>query len=76
MATLRENRLLFNSNITLSHSGGNLSSDSGLILVKEFMHTINFSSSLKQDLIINDNRLYHKHTNFPILNRLQIYFKQ
>ena len=43
MATLHENRLLFNSNVTVSHSGGNLSSDSGLILVKEFMDKFKFS---------------------------------
>ncbi|SIN87933.1 Transposase DDE domain group 1 [Carnobacterium alterfunditum] len=70
MAILHENRLLFNSNISVSHSGGNLSSDSGLILVKEFMHTINFSNILKQNLIINDNRLYHKHTNQAIIEQI------
>lgn len=70
MAILHENRLLFNSNISVSHSGGNLSSDSGLILVKEFMHTINFSNILKQNLIINDNRLYHKHTNQAIIKQI------
>ncbi len=55
METLHKNRLPFNSNITVFHSGGNLSSDSGLILVKEFMHNINFSNFLKQNLTINEN---------------------
>ncbi|SIO31944.1 Transposase DDE domain group 1 [Carnobacterium alterfunditum] len=70
MATLHENRLLFNSNITVSHSGGNLSSDSGLILVKEFMHTINFSNILKQTLTINDDRLYYNHANHSIIEQI------
>jgi len=60
LATLHKNRLLFNSNITVSHSGGNLFSEFGLILVKEFMYTINFSNSLKQNITITDDRLYYK----------------
>ena len=55
MATLHENRLLFNSNVTVSHSGGNLSSDSGLILVKEFMDKFKFSRILRKNIQIQDN---------------------
>ncbi|SFH94825.1 hypothetical protein SAMN04489868_1763, partial [Pisciglobus halotolerans] len=31
------------SNITISHTGGQLSSDSGLVLVKELMNIFGFS---------------------------------
>lgn len=70
MATLHENHLLFNSKISISNNGGNLSTDSGLILAKEFMHKINFTKVLKEKLTINDNRLYYKHDNYSIIEQL------
>ena len=70
MATLHENRLLFNSNVTVSHSGGNLSSDSGLILVKEFMDKFKFSRILRKNIQIQDDRLYHIHENESILEQI------
>ena len=63
MATLHENHLLFNSKLSISNNGGNLSIDSGLILAKEFMYKINFTKVLKEKLTINDNRLCYKHDN-------------
>ena len=38
MATLHENTLKFNQKMTVTNTGGNLSTDAGLILVKEFLH--------------------------------------
>ena len=70
MATLHENRLLFNSNVTVSHSGGNLSSDSGLILAKEFMDKFKFSRILRKNIQIQDDRLYHIHENESILEQI------
>ena len=70
MATLHENRLLFNSNVTVSHFGGNLSSDSGLILVKEFMDKFKFSRILRKNIQIQDDRLYHIHENESILEQI------
>ena len=72
MATLHENRLLFNSNITVSHSGGNLSSDSGLILVKEFMNRFNVSQIIKENIQIQDDRLYYVHGNESILEQIML----
>lgn len=59
MATLHENRLLFNSNVTVSHSSGNLSSDFSLILVKEFIDKFKFNRILRKNIQIQDDRLYH-----------------
>jgi hypothetical protein len=42
MATLHENTLNFNKKMTVTNTGGNLSTDAGLILVKEFLHSIGF----------------------------------
>ncbi len=70
MATLHENYLLFNSKISISNNGRNLSTDSGLILAKEFMHKINFIKVLKEKLTIKDSRLYYKHNNYSIIEQL------
>lgn len=70
MASLHENRLLFNSNVTVSHSGGNLSSDSGLVLAKEFMDKFEFSRILRKNIQIQDDRLYHIHENESILEQI------
>lgn len=48
MTSLHKNQVKFNSNITISHTGGRLSSDSGLVLVKELMNTFGFSHLAKQ----------------------------
>ena len=60
----------FNSKLTVSNTGGNLSTDSGLILVKEFMDSLNFSDLSKQHLEIEDKRLYHTHDNFSLMEQL------
>ena len=70
MATLHEKKLQFNSKLTVSNTGGNLSTDSGLILVKEFMDSLNFSDLSKQHLEIEDKRLYHTHDNFSLMEQL------
>ena len=64
MATLHEKKVQFNSKLTISNKGGNQSTDSGLILVKEFMESLNFSGLSKQYLAIEDKRLYHTYDNF------------
>lgn len=43
MTSLHKNQVKFNSNITISHTGGQLSSDSGPVLVKELMNIFGFS---------------------------------
>ena len=70
MATLHEKKVKFNSKLTVSNTGGNLSTDSGLILVKEFMDSLNFSDLSKQHLEIEDKRLYHTHDNFSLMEQL------
>ena len=54
MATLQEKRVNFNSKMTVSNTGGNLSTDTGLILVKEFMDSIGFTKLAKQLLTFNE----------------------
>ena len=60
MATLHEKKVQFNSKLTVSNTGGNLSTDSGLILVKEFMDSLNFSDLSKH------RRLFDRFLRKPI----------
>lgn len=48
MATLQEKRVNFNSKVTISNTGGNLSTDTGLILVKEFMSSMGLTNLAKR----------------------------
>ena len=70
MATLQEKRVNFNSKMTVSNTGGNLSTDAGLILVKEFMDSISFTKLAKQLLTFNEDRRYWIHDNISVLEQL------
>jgi len=70
MISLHKNQVKFNLNITISHTGGRLSSDSGLVLVKELMNTFGFSELTKQHIHIKDNRAYYTHDNLATFEQL------
>jgi len=72
MATLPQLTLDFNRQIKLSNDGGELSSDTGEFLFREFDEKIGFSSALGQFLNLEDNRRYHVHSNENLL-RQKIY---
>lgn len=63
MAILHEKRVKFILKIVVSNTGGNLSTDTGLILVKEFMDSIGFSKLANQLFIFKDNQQYWFHDN-------------
>lgn len=67
MTTLTQTTLNFNSRLKLTEGGGDLSSDTGGFLVKEFDETIGFFQTLAQHLVLNDERHYHIHTNQDLL---------
>ncbi|PCE10805.1 IS1380 family transposase, partial [Enterococcus faecium] len=54
MTSLHDNQMKFNSTMIISHTGGCLSSDSGLVLMKELMDTLQFSKLAKHFLHIED----------------------
>lgn len=70
MASLPKNQVKFNDTIIISHEGGQLSSDSGLTLVKELMNTFGFSDLAEEHLTIQDTRSYVTHENISILEQL------
>lgn len=55
MITLQEKKMQFNSKLIISNTGGNLSTDSGLTPVKEFIELLNFSGFSRRFLKIEDN---------------------
>jgi len=70
MVTLQDNEAKFNNDLIVSHTGGRLSSDSGLVLVDEFMDAFNFDELSKKFVSYNEDRLYWTHDNHKILKQL------
>lgn len=70
MATLQENQVNFNSKLVVNNTGGDLSTDSGLILVKELMDSLDFSTLAHQLLRFKDNRKYWFHDNISLFEQL------
>ena len=55
MNSLLEKSLNFNRKIKINFQGGNLTSDAGLLLYKEFDEKIGFSNTIKENLYIEDS---------------------
>ena len=56
--------------MTVTNTGGNLSTDAGLVLVKEFLHSIGFEQIMEDTLDFQDDRLAPTHSNESILEQL------
>lgn len=69
MATLPQLTLDFNRQIKLSTDGGELSSDTGEFLFREFDEKIGFSATLAKHLNLKDNRRYYVHSNENLLRQ-------
>ena len=67
MSSLLEKSLNFKRNVKINFDGGNLTSDSGLILYKEFDERIGFSRTIKDIFYVNDKINHRKHKNEDIL---------
>ncbi|MPQ45060.1 transposase, partial [Clostridium tarantellae] len=63
MSSLLEKSVNFNSKIKINFEGGTLTSDSGLLLYKEFDEKIGFSKTIKKIFKIKDNASFRIHTN-------------
>ena len=70
MVTLQENAVKFNNNLIVSHDGGRLSSDSGLVLIDELMDAFKFTQLSEDIVTFNDSRKYWTHTNHKILKQI------
>ena len=67
MSIVTEATLKCNSKLKINFNGGNLSSDSGLLLVKEFIHKLGIDSLVKQSFRPQDHRVFKIHTDDQLL---------
>jgi hypothetical protein len=61
MSSLADIRLQYNNKIKLNFDGGDLSSDTGLFLIKEFIHKIGFEKVIKNKFKTNDSASFRIH---------------
>mgnify|MGYP006304680933 FL=1 len=61
MDTILQNKTNFNPYFKVNFEGGNLTSDSGVLLYKEFDNNIGFSQEIKDNVTIEDDIEHRKH---------------
>ncbi|NVS16776.1 IS1380 family transposase [Listeria monocytogenes] len=69
MVTLQKKQLKFNPKIQLSNDGGKLSSHGGLLLVNEFLHTINFKQMVTNLFSSATQTDYRRHSFSSLLTQ-------
>jgi hypothetical protein len=67
MSSLNTLSLDSNKNFKINFEGGDLSSDAGLLLVKEFIYKLGFHKIIKKSFKTNDTASSRKHTDFENL---------
>jgi len=70
MASVTNYVLKCNNKIELNFDGGDLSSDSGLFLIKEFLEKIHFHNIAEHILMIDDQVKARIHSNADILMQM------
>ena len=70
MASVTNYALECNNKIELNFDGGDLSSDSGLFLIKEFLEKIHFHNIAEHILMIEDQVKARIHSNTDILMQM------
>ena len=75
MTNLQEKHAHFNSNIVITNKAGQVSVDGGLILIKEFLHQVNFQKLVDQYIPFKEKRSNSRHSFKEILELvlLQLY---
>lgn len=63
MPILNDKQLEYNSRIKINFDGGDLSSDTGLLLIKEFINKIGFEKIVKKIFQTNDSATFRFHTD-------------
>jgi hypothetical protein len=67
MNSVDEKTLEFNKRIKVNFDGGNLTSDAGLLLYKEFDEKIGMSHMIKEKVVLNDSISHHTHPNEDVI---------
>ena len=73
MYSLKEIQLKCNKQFILNFDGGELSSDGGLLMLKEFLHALGFEKLLKNSFKTNDTALFRIHKDAE--NLLQMLYQ-
>lgn len=63
MHSIKEIRLKCNKQFIVNFDGGELSSDGGLLMIKEFLHALGFEKLLKNSFKTNDTAMFRIHTD-------------
>jgi hypothetical protein len=63
MPILNDKQLEYNSRIKINFAGGDLSSDTGLLLIKKFINKIGFEKIVKKTFQTNDSATFRFHTD-------------
>lgn len=66
MCSLLEKSANFNRKLKINFDGGDLTSDAGLLLYKEFDEKIGFSKTIQETLKVNDAAKFRVHSNSDI----------
>ena len=67
MNSVQEILMNFNPRMKLNFDGGNLTSDAGLLLYKEFDHKIGLSDAVQNLLVVQDPVLHRDHPNSEVV---------
>jgi hypothetical protein len=67
MKSVQECTMNFNSRMVVNFEGGNLTSDAGLLLYKEFDHKLGLSETIKTMLVVHDPILHRDHPNSDVV---------
>lgn len=63
---IHQERLHFHKKIKFNFGGGDLTSDTGLLLIQEFMHHVKFPELLKQHFHLETDQAIRTHTNHDL----------
>jgi hypothetical protein len=67
MASLQEYGMNFNPRMKVNFEGGDLTSDAGLLLYKEFDHKLGLSEAVKEMLVVQDSVHHRDHPNSDVV---------
>ena len=70
MTILQDYKLNFNNKLKFNFNGGELTSDSGMIIIEEFVNQIGLRETLERLFIIQNDTANRKHTNSSICFQL------
>nr|WP_265332394.1 transposase [Zhaonella formicivorans] len=67
MKSVQEYSMNFNSRIKVNFNGGDLTSDAGLLLYKEFDYKLGLSETVEKMLVVDDPVMHRDHPNSDVV---------